>query len=85
MLDPELLSILCCPETQQDLIEASSEQIEKINQAISSGELKTRGGTCVTEPIDGALIRADQKFCYYIREEIPDLLIEDSIPLSGVI
>ena len=34
MVDKELLNILCCPETKQDLVLADQELIDKINQLI---------------------------------------------------
>ena len=81
MISNELLSILCCPETKQELTVADAPLIEKINQKIASGLLKTRGGEAVTQPIDGGLIRADKQFLYAIRSDIPIMLIDEAIPL----
>jgi uncharacterized protein len=38
----------------------------------------------VTEPLDGGLVRADQKILYPIRENIPVMLIDEGIPLEQV-
>ena len=44
MVDKELLDILCCPETKQDLVLISGKTILTINSRIKSGELKNRAG-----------------------------------------
>lgn len=85
MIDQELLNILACPETKQDLEVASSDVIEKINALIQKGELKNRSGQKLDKKIDGGLIqKVDQKYLYPIREDIPIMLIEESIPLDSV-
>ena len=83
MISNDLLSILCCPETKQDLTVARTSLIEKINQKIEKRELKTRGGEVVTQKIEGGLIRADQQFLSAIRSDIPIMLIDEAIPLAG--
>ena len=85
MISNELLSILCCPETKQDLAVASASLIEKINQKIGKHELKTRGGEAVTQKIEGGLIRADKQYLYAIRGDIPIMLIDEAIPLAGIL
>lgn len=82
MVDPELLRLLCCPETHQDLVPADLEFVEKLNAQIGSGTLKDRAGRVVERKLDGALIRADRKFLYPIRQDIPVMLIDEAIPLS---
>lgn len=82
-IDKELLAILCCPETKQDVALADPSLIGKLNDRITKGELKNKGGQAVTEKLDGGLIRADKKVLYPIREDIPVMLIEEAIPLEG--
>jgi uncharacterized protein YbaR (Trm112 family) len=82
MVDKELLSILCCPETKQDVELVSEQTVAKINAAIAGGSLKNRGGETVKEKIDAALVREDKKFCYPIREDIPIMLIDEAIPFD---
>jgi len=83
MIDPELLKILCCPETHQDLRLAEPPVIEKLNQQVSAGALKNRAGQLVQEKLDGGLIRADGKVLYPIRRNLPVLLVDEGIPLAG--
>jgi uncharacterized protein YbaR (Trm112 family) len=83
-LDKELLAILCCPETKQDVTLADQALIAKLNDRIARGDLKNKAGQPVRERLDGGLIRADKKILYPIREDIPVMLIEEGIPLEGV-
>ena len=83
MIDKELLDIIVCPETKQDLVLAEPGLIEKINLLIEKGELRNRSKQTVTEMIDGGLIRKeDRKYLYPIRDDIPILLIDESISLE---
>jgi len=82
MVDKELLDILCCPETKQDLTLADQKTIDFINRQIQAGTVKNRGGETVKEPIDAGLVRKDKKFLYPIREDIPIMLIDEAIPFE---
>lgn len=84
-IDKGLLAILCCPDTKQDVSLAQEALIAKLNEAVSRGQLKNRANKLVTEPLDGGLIRADRNILYPIREDIPVMLIEEGIPLEGII
>lgn len=79
MVDPELKRLLCCPETHQDLRDADSVLVDRLNQQIAGSALKNRGGRQVTQKIDGGLVRADGKFLYPIRRDIPIMLIDEAI------
>jgi uncharacterized protein len=81
MVDPKLLEILCCPDTKQDLALASQDMVAKLNGLIESGTLKNKGGEIVKEKMDGGLLRIDGKVLYPIREDIPIMLIDESIVL----
>lgn len=83
MIDPELLKILCCPETHQEVHPAEPAVIDKLNQQIASGALRNRAGQLVQEKIDGGLVRADGRFLYLIRRNIPVMLVDEGLPLSG--
>jgi uncharacterized protein YbaR (Trm112 family) len=83
MIDSELLKILCCPETHQGLSVAEPSLVERLNQQITAGTLKNRGGQPVKEKIDGGLARADGKFLYPIRDDIPIMLVDEAIPVAS--
>ena len=82
MITKELLDILCCPETKQDIQYIEGEVIEKINKKIKSGLLKNRNAERVKEPIDAGLLRQDRKYIYPIKDGIPIMLIEEAIPFE---
>jgi uncharacterized protein YbaR (Trm112 family) len=82
MIDPELLKILCCPETHQPLRLAEPAVIEELNKRIAAGGVKNRSGKDVATPCDGGLIRGDGRVLYPIRNRIPMLLIAEALPLT---
>lgn len=77
--------MLCCPETKADVSLADAPLIESLNRKVEAGQLKNRGGEIVKEKMDSGLVRADGKYLYPIREDIPIMLIDEAIPLEGVI
>jgi len=81
MIDEELLAILACPEDKSPVSLAGGELIEQINAGIRAGLLSNRGGSKVSNPIDGGLVRADGQWLYPIRDEIPVMLIDEAIAL----
>ena len=80
MIDATLLDILVCPETKQPLRVADADLLAKVNAAIRDGSLSNRGGAPVTEPLVEALVREDGALLYPVRDDIPIMLIDESIP-----
>lgn len=83
-VDQELLSILVCPENKTPVALADDNLVGKINGAIEAGTLKNRAGEKVEEPIGAGLVREDKAFLYPIRDDIPIMLIDESIPLDQI-
>ena len=81
MIDKELLEILVCPETGEPLEEASGEILKRLNELIELGNLVDRSGEPVSEKIEEGLLCRGGKYLYPVRENIPVLLIENSIPV----
>jgi uncharacterized protein YbaR (Trm112 family) len=79
MVDPELLSLLCCPETHQAVRPAEVPLLEELNRKIAASGLCTRGGRTITEKIEEGLLRADGKVLFPIRNGIPVMLVDESI------
>lgn len=84
MISKELLDILVCPENHTRLELADDELVAKLNQAIAAGQVKSRGGDAVTEPVDAGLVREDGTVLYAIRDGIPVMLVDEAIPLEGI-
>jgi uncharacterized protein YbaR (Trm112 family) len=83
MLDPELLALLVCPETHQDLLEAGPEEVARFNEAIRRGSLRTVTGREIDQPVDGALVRADGVVAYPIRDDIPVMLVAEGMNVAA--
>jgi uncharacterized protein len=81
LLDSKFLAMLACPDTRQPLIMAKAELISELNQLISRGALRNKKGDVLQSAIEGALLREDSTLFYPVREEIPDLLIEEGVEL----
>jgi len=82
MVDKNLIEILCCPETKQNVSLIDAAAVKKINDGIKAGTVTTRGGATVKEAIDGGLLRADGKYLYPIREDIPIMLIDEAFAVG---
>jgi uncharacterized protein len=83
MLDPELLALLVCPQTHQDLTEARPEEVARLNEAIQQGAVRTAAGE-PAQPVGGALIRADRLIAYPVRDDIPVMLIAEGLVIQQV-
>ncbi len=81
-VNEELLEILVCPETRQPVALASAELLERLNGEIRAGRLRNRGGSLVEKEIVEGLVRDDGKVLYPVDDDIPVMLIEESIEVS---
>ena len=82
-MDARLLEILRCPETHQELRLAEPALIDRLNRQLAAGALCNRAGQPLEEDLQGGLVRADGKFLYPIRRDIPVMLIDEALPLEG--
>lgn len=83
-LSPDLLEILCCPESRTPVKLAPEDLVKRLNAAIAAGKVKNRGGHPVTEAVHAALLRQDGKVLYPVRDDIPVMLVEEGIPAEGI-
>ncbi len=84
MLDAELLALLVCPETHQDVTLATADEIARLNEAIRQGQVRTAGGKVVDAPVEGALVRIDRAVAYPIRDGIPVMLVPEGLVIRQV-
>jgi uncharacterized protein YbaR (Trm112 family) len=78
-VDGKLLEILCCPVSKTPLIRLAPNQLEKLNAAITAGDVKYVEGEHVSEPLAEALVTEDMKVIYSVEDSIPILLYEKGI------
>ena len=81
MIHPELLEILCCPESHQPVSEAPEALVAEVNTAIRGGTARNRDGEPVGEEIEGGLVREDGACLYPVRNGIPIMLIGERLAL----
>ncbi|MDX1493832.1 MAG: hypothetical protein R3253_07235 [Longimicrobiales bacterium] len=81
MIEQNLLDILVCPETKQPLRVADASLLSELNSSIEAGSVTNRGGEKVSAPLSEALVREDGTALYPVRDDIPIMLIDESIPL----
>jgi uncharacterized protein YbaR (Trm112 family) len=77
----EIVPILRCPEDRTPLALAASALVDEVNAAIRAGQLLDRGGKRVEKTIDDGLVRAGGDVLYPIVDQIPVLLVDESISL----
>jgi uncharacterized protein YbaR (Trm112 family) len=80
-VSPDLIEILVCPETKQPVALASEAQLAAVNVRIRDGSARSRGGDPVTEEITEGLVREDGRILYPVQDDIPVMLVEESIEL----
>jgi uncharacterized protein YbaR (Trm112 family) len=83
VVDQSLLDILVCPETKQTLTVADPAVLDRVNAAIRGGGVTNRGGQALSAPIVAGLLRKDGAVLYPVRDDIPIMLIDESIQLPA--
>jgi uncharacterized protein YbaR (Trm112 family) len=78
-VDGKLLGILCCPVSKVALNRLEHPRLEKLNKAITAGEVQTVHGEKVSTALKEALITEDGRVIYPVVDDIPLLLEEKGI------
>ncbi len=81
-IKPDLLEILCCPLTKTPLKVVDAGALARINERIAAGQVRYEGGAPVTEALQEALVTVDNQRLYAIKDNIPVMLIDESIPAA---
>lgn len=77
----DLIAILICPESKQPLAPATPAQLAAVNAAIRAGNAYNRSGARVEKELTDALVRQDGRLLYPVEDDIPVMLVEESIAL----
>ena len=83
-MDKRLLTILRCPLTRKGLSLLKSDELARINAAISKGEVVNQEGSTVDNELDEALVTDDGKRLYPVNDGIPVLLEDESIDMEQI-
>lgn len=81
-MDKRLLNILRCPITHKGLSAARRDVLDKLNAAISKGEVVNREGNALDSVLKEALVTDDGKLLYPVNDGIPVLLEGESVALE---
>jgi uncharacterized protein YbaR (Trm112 family) len=84
MLDAELIELLVCPETKQPLRPLDPDALSRLNEAIAEGRVQNRGGSLLSAPLRAGLVREDGRLLYPVREDIPIMLLDESIEMGSL-
>jgi uncharacterized protein YbaR (Trm112 family) len=82
MIEAKLVAVLRCPETGQKLQIAEKSLIQRVNAAIRDGRVRDHQDQKVETAFDGGLVTIDQKRLFPIRDQIPSMILGESILLS---
>ena len=83
-MDRKLLDILCCPISKQPLAMVNSAELNTLNMAIGSGNVRKNDETAQTQLLKQALITRDHKMIYRVEDDIPVLLADEGIATSQI-
>lgn len=79
-----ILPLLRCPASRQPLILGTPAELATLNASIAAGGVRNSAGRPVTDSADELLIAADRTRAYLVRDGIPILFPEESVPAPGV-
>jgi uncharacterized protein YbaR (Trm112 family) len=84
MLDRRLLDILCCPVTKTPVRVLTQAELEALNRAIATGNVRSEGGTVLATPATAGLVTRDGRTIYRIEDEIPVMLADEGIATAQI-
>jgi len=83
-VSPDLVQILCCPETKVPVEIVGAERLAQLNAAIATGSVAYADGSTVDEPLQEALATVDGRTVYRVDDGIPVMLVDRAIPSAQI-
>lgn len=83
MVDDSLVALLRCPETGQAVRVAPDRLLRDLRAQLGAGTLHDTKGNAVESPVQAALLRADGRRLFPIRDGIPVMLRDEAIDISA--
>lgn len=83
-IDPELLNIIRCPITKVSLRLLTAEQLDTLNERISSDSVRYADGSAVEAKLAEGLITETGTTIYRIDAGIPVMIEDRSIPAGAL-
>ena len=82
-LNQELIEMLMCPISRENVKPADAALIQQLNQRIEQKTLKNKAGEGISQKIEEGLVSAGTpQYFYIIRDGIPVMLPDEAIPLT---
>lgn len=81
LVSDELLQMLRCPQTHSRLARADEALVERLNQAVQSGQLANQIGERIERPLRGGLVNEHQSLVYPVYDHGPTLVVDEAITL----
>ncbi len=79
-----LLSILVCPLTKQELKRAPPELLQLLNECVKKKQVKNKGDRQLIKPVDNFYVTLDLKWGYVKIKGIPILLGNEAIDIGYI-
>ena len=84
MIDDDFLKMLRCPVDHRPLRVADASLLARLNELAASGSLRSQSGNPVEGRFSDALINEPGTIAYPVIDDIPNMIVDDSIPLGQV-
>ncbi len=82
-MEEHLIDILCCPITRRALKRLSTDELQRVNAAIATGDVRNQANIVISESLTEALVTTDGELIYPVRDGIPILLADECIDWSA--
>jgi len=83
-LNDEFVEILCCPVSKTPVRLLDSGELDRLNRAITAGQVNYVDRSAVEQKLEEGLITEDGAMIYVVDSGIPIMLEEKGIPADQI-